>query len=73
MRKDISKKFIKDIDDNAKFYEAINAGGEKMYTIELKEDGGYVEVFSCVADEGEPELMVEFYLELASTGRFADL
>lgn len=73
MRKDVSKKFIKDIDDSAKLYEVVNAGEVKMYTIELKEDDKYIEIFSCVAVDGEPEAMVEFYLELASTGRFANL
>ena len=75
MREDISKNFIKDIDDNAKLYEVINAGGEKIYIIELKEDGEYIETFSCVADEDgeEPELMVEYYLGVASIREFSSV
>lgn len=73
MRKDVSKKFIKDIDYNAKLYEVINVGGEKMYTIEEEMDGEYVEIFSCVATEEEPERMIKTYLRIGSIKGFIGL
>lgn len=73
MRKDISRKFIKKIDKNAKLYQVVNADGVKMYAIEVKRGDEYVKAFSCVAIDGEPELMIEHYLEIASTGRFVGL
>lgn len=62
MRKDIKKIFKKYIGDNAKLYEVINASGLKMYVIEEEMNGEYVEIFSCVAVDGEPESMIEAYL-----------
>lgn len=61
-----SKKFIKDIDNNAKLYEIKDNNGKKMYIIKAKDNDTYIEVSSCYAEIGQPEKMIKEYLAITN-------